>query len=71
MFLIIKKGVVLAVNARVLVQNYKPLQQILSKYPNCQMLVWTGKCININTVIYIFNFHSHILLEYSIIINYT
>lgn len=35
-------GVVLAVNARVLVQNYKPLQQILSKYPNCQMLVWTA-----------------------------
>ena len=36
------KGVVLAVNARVLVKNLKPFDTIFHDLPHVQLLVWTG-----------------------------
>ena len=37
-----KKGIVLAVNARVLEKNPHPFDSILVKYSQMQLLVWTG-----------------------------
>ncbi len=36
------KGVVLAINARVLYKNLKPFDSILKEYPQVQLLIWTG-----------------------------
>jgi hypothetical protein len=38
----LSRGVVLAVNARVLVKNLKPLEFILRDIPKIQLLVWTA-----------------------------